>query len=170
MRTVMLVAVVALSLPSPSGAIAAPKKLDLRKEELYTSTLDGKAVKLGKFAGKKGTLVNLWATWCGPCVQEMPELSKLHDKYKSKGFNVIGIDVDEAPATVREFLVKRGVSYPILASTKGKTVAMLGQLEALPTTMVLDEEGDVSNVLVGAIDVPEVEKIVEDALAGKKKK
>src|SRR6202012_1420152 len=97
---------------------AKPKKLDLRKTELYMSTLDGKATKLAPYAGKKGTLVNLWATWCGPCVHEMPELSKLYDKYKAQGWGIVGIDVDESPAEVREFLVKRSVTYPILLSTK----------------------------------------------------
>jgi thiol-disulfide isomerase/thioredoxin len=164
MRTALLVAIVALCGP----ASAKPKKLDLRKSELYTTTLDGAATKLLPYAGKKGTLVNLWATWCGPCVQEMPELSKLHDKYKSKGFQIVGIDVEESPAEVREFLAKRGVSYPILASTKGKTVAALGQLDSLPTSILLDESGDVSDVLVGAIEVPEVEKLIDALLAGKK--
>jgi thiol-disulfide isomerase/thioredoxin len=164
MRTALVVAIVALSSP----AFSKPKKLDLRKSDLYTTTLGGAATKLAPYAGKKGTLVNLWATWCGPCVQEMPELSKLHDKYKGRGFQVVGIDVDESPADVREFLVKHGVSYPILASTKGKTVASLGQLDALPTTVVLDANGDVSDVLVGALEIPEVEKLIDAALSGKK--
>lgn len=157
MTRVMLVAALLLT---STAAIAKPKKLDLRKTELYATTLEGKPTQLAPYAGKKGTLVNLWATWCGPCVHEMPELSKLYDKYKAQGWGIVGIDVDESPAEVREFLVKRSVTYPILLSTKNKTIAALGNLEALPTTIVLDPTGDVKTVLVGGLEMPEVEKII----------
>ena len=151
------------------AAPRAPHKLDLRQSELFLSTLDGKHTKLGPLAGKQLTLVNLWATWCTPCVGEMPALSKLRDKYKARGVEVVGIDVDEDPAQVRRFLAGHPVSYPVLASTPNKTVPALGNLEALPTSLLLDASGDVAEVLVGVIEIPELEKSIETRLTAKKK-
>lgn len=146
---------------------AEAKKLDLRASELYLHTLDAKDTKLAPYAGKKLTLVNLWATWCGPCRQEMPALEGLHKKYGGKGFQVVGIDMDEDAATVKQFLAKKKVAYPIILSTPRKTTAALGSLDALPTSLLLDQSGDVLEVLVGAVEVPELEKSIEAYLAGK---
>ena len=145
------------------------KKLDLRHTDLFLSTLDGKSTKLAPVAGKVVTLVNLWATWCSPCVGEMPALSKLHDKYKARGVQVVGINVDENPAVVQQFLAKHPVAYPVLTSTPNKTVAALGELEALPTSLLLDETGDVSEVIVGVLEIPELERAIEKKLAAKKR-
>ena len=146
------------------AAPRAPHKLDLRQAELFLATLDGKHTKLGPLAGKQLTLVNLWATWCTPCVGEMPALSKLRDKYKARGVEVVGIDVDEEPAQVRKFLATHPVTYPVLASTPNKTVAALGNLEALPTSLLLDASGDVAEVLVGVLEIPDLEKAIDARL------
>ena len=173
MRPLLIACSLFLSSMALAGTKAAPstapKKLDLRQTDLFLSTLDGKGTKLAPVAGKQLTLVNLWATWCSPCVGEMPALSKLHEKYKARGFQVVGIDVDENPALVQQFLAKHPVRYPVLTSTPNKTVAALGALEALPTTLLLDETGDVSEVIVGVLEIPELEKTIEQKLAAKKK-
>ncbi|MEO6951024.1 MAG: TlpA disulfide reductase family protein [Polyangia bacterium] len=169
MRSLLVATSLLLASTSFAAPKAAPKKLDLRKQELFLSTLDGKRTKLGPLVGSKLTLVNLWATWCSPCVGEMPALSKLRDKYKARGFEVIGIDIDENPALVQQFLAKHQVSYPVLASTPNKTVATLGNLEALPTSLLLDEEGDVAEVIVGVLEIPDLEKTIEKRLSAKKK-
>ena len=145
-------------------AEAPAKKLDLRTAELYLRTLSGESTVLRPFAGSKVTLVNLWATWCGPCREEMPALDRLHKKYKAQGFSVIGVDVDEASDVVKKFLGRQKLSYPTLLSTPQKTVLALGELEALPTSLLLDETGDVLEVLVGGIEVPYLEKAIEQRL------
>jgi thiol-disulfide isomerase/thioredoxin len=145
----------------------AEKKLDLRKTELYLKTLEGADTKLAPFAGSKVTLVNLWATWCGPCREELPALDKLHNKYKAKGFRVVGLDVDEPVDAVKKFLAKQKITYPILLSTPDKTVPSLGNLEGLPTSLLLDETGDVLEVLVGGIEIPYVESAIKKQLAKK---
>jgi thiol-disulfide isomerase/thioredoxin len=146
------------------------KKIDLRSQELFLRTLAGAGTKLAPFAGGKMTMLNLWATWCVPCRDEMPALDRLHKKYKPRGFQVVGVDVDESAEEVKRFLAKQKVTYPILLSTPQKTAQALGNLEALPTSLLLDETGDVLEVLVGGIEVPYVENAIEKQLgAGKPK-
>ena len=142
----------------------APKpeaKLDMRTTELFLRTLAGQATKLDPYAGKKLTLLNLWATWCGPCREEMPALDRLHKKYKAAGFQVVGIDIDETADVVKKVIAKFKVSYPVLLTTPQKTVGELGEIEALPTSILIDETGDVLEILVGAIEVPYLTKIIE---------
>lgn len=163
MKNLSLYLVLSLSLVAPRVARAetAAKKLDLRSTELHLKTLAGAATKLGPFAGAKMTLVNLWATWCGPCREEMPALERLHKKYKAQGFLVVGIDIDESAEQVNRFLGKNKLAYPTLLSTANKTVAALGGLEALPTSLLLDETGDVLEVLVGGIELPYLTQAIE---------
>jgi thiol-disulfide isomerase/thioredoxin len=163
MRTLALGLLLSLCLLAPSRARAEAqgKKLDLRSAELYLKTLAGAATKLGPFVGAKMTLVNLWATWCGPCRDEMPALDRLHKKYKAQGFQVVGVDIDETADQVNRFLGKTKLGYPTLLSTPNKTIAALGGLEALPTSLLLDERGDVLEVLVGGIEVPYLTQAIE---------
>ena len=79
--------------------------------------VEGQTVTLGSTKGKV-LLVDFWATWCAPCVQVMPDLQKLHDKYSGKGFAVVGVSIDENGAkAVGPFLAKRKFTYPILLDT-----------------------------------------------------
>jgi hypothetical protein len=94
----------------------------------------------------------------------MPALDRLHKKYKAQGFQVDGLDMDEAADVVKRFLSKQKVAYPVLLSTPQKTAPALGDLEALPTSLLLDESGDVLEVLVGAIELPYLEKAIRKQL------
>jgi thiol-disulfide isomerase/thioredoxin len=147
---------------------AHAKKLDLRSSELFLRTVAGQATKLAPYAGSKLTLVNLWATWCGPCREEMPALEGLHKKYKAQGFAIVGVSMDEDDdAGVKTFLAKKKLAYPVVLSTVKKTDTALGGVDALPTSILLDETGDVLEVIVGAVDLPEMEKSIQGYLKGK---
>ena len=149
------------------AARAHANKLDLRSSDLYLHTVAGEATKLAPYAGSKVTLVNLWATWCGPCREEMPALEGLHKKYKAQGFAIVGISMDDDADAVKKFLAKKKLAYPVVVSTPKKTDAALGGVEALPTSILLDATGDVLEVLVGAVDLPEIEKSIQGYLKGK---
>ncbi len=90
-------------------------------------------------------MVNFWATWCGPCRQEMPQLNRLYEKYKSSGFVLLGVNVDDDVAKAAEVAAKLGVTFPVLLDTE-KTVSKLYDLSTMPSTVLIDREGKVRYV------------------------
>ena len=108
-----------------------------------------------KIEDKKGKilLLNLWATWCGPCRAEMPELVAMQEKYKDQNFEIIGLNTDdESPEDVKAFVEKMKLNYTI-AWTDTKLIVELFKLSkansAIPQTFVIDREGHLRGVFVG---------------------
>jgi peroxiredoxin len=90
-------------------------------------------------------MVNFWATWCGPCRQEMPQLNRLYEKYKASGFVLLGVNVDDDVSKAAEVASKLGVTFPVLLDTD-KTVSKLYDLSTMPSTVIIDREGKVRYV------------------------
>jgi thiol-disulfide isomerase/thioredoxin len=107
--------------------------------EFKLTGLDGKPVTLAGSHGKV-ILLNFWATWCGPCRAEIPDLIELQNKYKDR-LQILGLVVDEDDAdAVKEFVGKFGINYPV-AIASSETRIQYGGIAALPTSFVLDAEG-----------------------------
>jgi peroxiredoxin len=87
-------------------------------------------------------LVNFWATWCGPCRQEMPQLAKLYDKYRSAGFVILGVSVDDDAGKAGEVARSLGLAFPVLLDSD-KAVSKLYDLATMPTTYLIDRDGRV---------------------------
>jgi peroxiredoxin len=87
-------------------------------------------------------MVNFWATWCGPCRQEMPQLNRLYEKYHAAGFVLLGINVDDDTSKAAEVAGKLGVTFPVLLDTD-KTVSKLYELSTMPSTVIIDRDGKV---------------------------
>lgn len=127
--------------------------------------LDGSAFDL---AGErdKVVLLNVWATWCGPCVYEIPELQALHVKYGPRGFEVVGASVDEGdPADVKAFADEHKMTYPVVLDPEGKVAGLL-DASVLPTTVLIDRNGRIVWKKIGAI-MPQddtLTKAIEQAL------
>ena len=102
---------------------------------------DGRNVRLDELRGQV-VLVNFWATWCGPCREEMPRLDTLYQKYHKSGFVLLGINVDDDPRTALATAAKLGVSFPVLLDTD-KKVSKLYDLNTMPSTIVIDRDGKV---------------------------
>lgn len=103
-------------------------------------------------------LLNFWATWCSPCVKEMPELDQFRQEFKAKGWEVLGLAVD-APTPVREFLRKSPVSFPIgLAGLTGTELSRtLGNLQGgLPFSVAFDPRGEIVWRKLGATQLAEL--------------
>jgi thiol-disulfide isomerase/thioredoxin len=117
----------------------------------YTAKyLDGKPLNL---ATEKGSVVflNVWATWCGPCRFETPELQTLQNQYAAKGLKVIGVSVDEGEtAAVKTFVAEQKITYPIAVDPEGR-IANLLQTTVLPTSLLLDRNGKIVWRQIGAI-------------------
>jgi peroxiredoxin len=114
----------------------------------------GQPVPLQRFAGQP-LIVNFWATWCPPCVEEMPELSELHHELQPRGLRMVGIGID-SPEKIAEFAAKRPVSYPLLVAGMGGTE--LGRqfgnsVGALPFTVLIAPSGAVAQRILGRVDI-----------------
>lgn len=100
----------------------------------------GENIRLGELSGDI-VLLNFWASWCGPCRKEMPELDKLHKKYKNLGFTVLGINVEKESSAAKRMLAKSPVSFPILYDSEN-VASKLYDIKAMPTTIIIDKDGN----------------------------
>jgi peroxiredoxin len=127
-------------------------------------TLDGKTLALSNFAGKI-VLVDFWATWCDPCREETPDLVKLRDRLKDKGFEILGVSMDEEGAkAVKKFLAKQPISYPIVLNG-GERPPAGWVVPGMPTAYLIGRHGEVLKRWFGEKDMPDLEKDVLAALA-----
>jgi thiol-disulfide isomerase/thioredoxin len=116
---------------------------------LIARDLDGREVSLGSLRGKV-VLINFWATWCGPCRAEIPDLVTLQEKYRDR-LQIIGISQDEAPVdVVRRFAAEHHVNYPVVMSTP-EIEQMFPGITALPTSFIVDRESRVVQKHVGML-------------------
>lgn len=101
---------------------------------------NGENLRLSEHKGQV-VLINFWASWCGPCRQEMPLLDEMQDKYAKLGFTVFGVNVDKNPAKADKILKDIPVSFPVLYDPDG-TVSQLYDVSAMPTTVIVDRDGN----------------------------
>jgi thiol-disulfide isomerase/thioredoxin len=106
---------------------------------LQLADLEGKSWQLAALRGEV-VLLNFWATWCPPCVEEIPSLGRLNARLAGKGFRVVSVDVGEEAAQVREFLRKVPAAFPVLLDPQGSTTEPW-KLRAFPTSFLIDREG-----------------------------
>lgn len=121
--------------------------------------LNGNSLSSEIFSGSKLTMVNVWATYCNPCLSEMPELGELAGEYSSDEFQIIGIVSDVQEGTDLEMTVyaatlveQTGAAYPHLLLNESLFRAMLSDVSAVPTTFFVNEKGEVLDTVVGAMD------------------
>ena len=133
-----------------------------------TVTLDGEKVDQNIFAEADLNMVNIWGTFCGPCINEMPDLGELAEEYAEKGVRLIGIiaDVREPGNEAAEKIVEAtGADYTHLVMSQSLKVNYLGQVQGVPTTIFLDREGkQVGEVCVGAKSKKNWSKLIDEML------
>jgi peroxiredoxin len=107
-------------------------------------TLDGPGGESATLSQYKGQVVmlNFWATWCGPCQQEMPLLDQMYRKYKPAGFTLIGVNVDKDAPPVRQLLARKPVSFPVLLDPASQ-VSKAYHVDEMPSTVLIDRKGNV---------------------------
>ena len=103
----------------------------------------GKAIDLNQFRGQV-VMINFWATWCGPCRQEMPLLEDIHKKYKAMGFTMLGVNVEPDSKAAEAWLSKlaKPVTFPVAFDTDSK-VSKLYKVAGMPSTVFVDRKGNV---------------------------
>ena len=104
----------------------------------------GENLRLSEYRGDV-VMINFWATWCGPCRQEMPLLDDLYSRYKRVGFSLLGVNIDDDSRRAMAMVNELGVTFPVLFDEQ-KEVSKLYQVEAMPVTLLLDRDGTVRHI------------------------
>jgi thiol-disulfide isomerase/thioredoxin len=113
------------------------------------TTLDGRRLGRDELLGKV-VLIKFWATWCPPCVAEVPTLLRLQEKYAERGLVIVALSADNNPEALARFVEQRGLGYPV-ARADQELIDLFGEAELLlPTAYVVDREGQVRHRKVGA--------------------
>lgn len=102
-------------------------------------SLEGTNLRLEEYRGQV-VLINFWASWCGPCRQEMPLLERIHQRYQDTGFAVLGVNVEGEASAARKITDKTKVTFPVLIDA-GQKVSEEYEVEAMPSTVVVDRDG-----------------------------
>jgi peroxiredoxin len=145
-----------------SAGLDIPTK-ELAAADFTLKSVFGGSVSLSSFRGKV-VLLSFWATWCGPCKQEMPAMQKLYDKMKSRGLVIVAVDVGEDTETVAAFLKKAGYTFPVLLDSTGAIAGTsLYAASAIPTNYLIDRKGNIVGRKIG-IDGPEWTSVERTAL------
>lgn len=121
-------------------------------------TMQGETIRLADLRGQ-GVIINLWASWCGPCRAEMPAMQNVYEDFKDQGFTILAVNATNQDnlAAARAFVEELGLSYPILLDVNGET-SDLYNLRALPSTFFIDREGRIQEVIIGG---PMAEALLE---------
>lgn len=131
--------------------------------------MDGNEVSEEIFSKSKLTMVNVWATYCNPCLSEMPGLGELAGAYSPEEFRIIGIisDVQEGAGeteTAADLIAQTGADYPHLLLNESIYNALLADVTAVPTTFFVDANGEILDVVVGAMEKSEWEEMIHGFL------
>ena len=118
-------------------------------------------------SGLKGKVVflNFWASWCGPCREEMPSMEALYNQYRDKGLEIIAVNIQESNEQVLAFMKTNGLSFPAALDSDGKVSATYG-IQAIPASFIIDREGKIIARKVGSINwnTPKVRAAMERVL------
>jgi peroxiredoxin len=137
-----------------------------RAPEFSLRSVDGKKVSLSDYKGK-AVLINFWATWCAPCKIEMPWLVSLRTQYAPEGFEILGVNADDAgtPRTkLAKFGQEQGLNYPLLVGDDAMS-RKYGGVEFLPTSYFVGRDGKIVAETAGLVSKSEVEASIKKALA-----
>src|ERR1700734_3673414 len=108
------------------------------------TALSGEQSALSQYKGQV-IMVNFWATWCGPCQQEMPLLDQMYKKYKPAGFTLIGVNVDKDAPPVKDLLARKPVSFPVLLDPANQ-VSKAYHVDEMPSSVIIDRKGQIRYV------------------------
>lgn len=125
--------------------------------------LNGATVTSAEYKGKV-VLVNFWATWCPPCVAEIPGFIKVQEEYRARGLTILGFSMDEGdPQVVRDFVKNNGINYPILMGNAGVATAF-GGVNGIPASFLIDQDGNIALHHTGLLTADALRKAVDPLL------
>jgi thiol-disulfide isomerase/thioredoxin len=153
LRTALLISFALVAVLSARAETVPPTPAP----EWKLKDVEGKVVSSADFKGKV-VVIDFWATWCPPCVAEIPGYIALQKKYGKDGLVIVGISLDQkGPSVVKTFMAKMGINYPIVMADE-ETPAAFGGVEAIPTTFIIDRAGMIRDRKLGAEPVESYEQ------------
>lgn len=147
MNRLTLVSLAAIFALISSGSIASSGLAGQAAPDFALKSASGANLRLSEYRGEV-VMINFWATWCGPCRQEMPHLEDLYNRYQRVGFNLLGVNIDDDSRRAMQMVQELGVTFPVLFDEK-KEVSKLYSVEAMPVTLLLDRSGTVRHIHLG---------------------
>jgi len=127
-----------------AGSLASSSLEGRPAPDFVLKSASGENIRLSENRGDV-VMINFWATWCGPCRQEMPLLDDLYGRYQRVGFNLLGVNIDDDSRRAMQMVEELGVNFPVLFD-ESKEVSKLYAVEAMPVTVLVDREGQVRHV------------------------
>ncbi len=118
-------------------------------DKLPVTTLEGDAVDLNQYKGRL-VLLNFWATWCPPCIKEMPSMQRLQDQFSEQEFQVVAVNLAQNATTVESFLMEQEFEFtlPVYLDEKGQGFKDL-ELQGMPSSFLIDQQGQILETIVG---------------------
>ena len=146
-RILLITAVLAAGLPVTVAASKPPVNVGADAPDFALRSAAGSNLRLSEHRGQV-VMINFWATWCGPCRQEMPKLDEIFARYERAGFALLGVNIDEDSERAQRLADELGVSFPLLFDDE-QNVSRLYDVQAMPMTVMVDRSGKVRSVHYG---------------------
>lgn len=128
------------------------------------TTLSGQSSSIEALKGKV-VLVNFWATSCSGCVEEMPEIKKLHEQYASRGLQVVAVAMNYDPENyVKAFVAKNALPFMVTRDSQGNVAKAFGDIQLTPTTFIIDKQGNILKHYIGEMNFGEVRQLLNQQL------
>ena len=163
----LLFALASPFLPSAQATddVVIPQEKRVAARKLALRDLDGKKRQLSDLKGKV-VIVNFWATWCGPCRQEMPAFTKVYAEYRDRGVEMVGAANEERSAkdNVTAFVTSLGIQFPIWLEASADHMDAFGVGPELPATVVVDSQGRLAARIKGVTDEVQLRALIERLL------
>lgn len=159
-----------------AGENTSTEEEEVEEEKYYVTfeanTIEGEAWNSEQFANSKLTMINVWATYCNPCLSEMPDLGELAAEYDAAEFQIIGVvsDVMEGGSTdnidyVKQLISETQANYPHLLLNESLYMSFVGAVSAVPTTFFVRQDGSMVGYLTGAMAKENWKVLIDDLLA-----
>jgi peroxiredoxin len=127
-----------------AGSLASSGLTGLPAPDFALKSSSGENLRLSEYRGDV-VMINFWATWCGPCRQEMPLLDELYSRYQRVGFSLLGVNIDDDSGRAMDMIDELGVTFPVLFDSR-KEVSRLYEVDAMPVTVLVGREGNVRHI------------------------
>ncbi len=151
MRRITSLVVLGAVLSLACGDVKSASDVGTVAQDFNARDTDGNTFRLSDHIGKEVVLIDFWATWCQPCLAEMPHLEKMYDEYKSKGFLVIAVSMDgpESISDVPAFAKRNQMNFPVLLDEDSSIASIYNPRKSAPLSAIIDKSGRISAVREG---------------------